>query len=197
MPNSTIRDRLLALAREDLATRERLAANGTLYSGYHPEMQAIHESNALALEEIIEEIGWPTKGRVGKDGSEAAWIIAQHAIGLPEFQRRCLSAIKGAVQQDEAPAWQYAMLLDRIRVFEGRTQLYGTSFDWDEEGNMSPLPIEASDLVDHRRLAVGLPNLAEAIAAKRAETQNEPRPSDFHARQQSMHEWARDVGWRT
>jgi hypothetical protein len=39
----------------------------------------------------------------------------------------------------DAPALQAAMLEDRIRAFEGRPQRYGTQFDWDANGEPSPV----------------------------------------------------------
>ena len=36
----------------------------------------------------------PRRTSPGKDGAEAAWLIAQHAIGEPEFQRRALLLIQ-------------------------------------------------------------------------------------------------------
>ena len=41
--------------------------------------------------EIIEEFGWPLQSVVGKDGSEAAWLIVQHAVLEPEFQEECIN----------------------------------------------------------------------------------------------------------
>jgi len=194
--DAEIRDRLLSLARRDLETRERLAADGSLFDGYHPQMEAVHRENAAELERIIASIGWPGARLVGEDGAEAAWLIAQHAIGLPSFQRRCLDVLDAAAAAGDAPAWQPAMLLDRIRVFEGRPQVYGTSFDWDEAGMMSPLPIEDAEAVDSRRASVGLPPLSEATARYRTENEHQPRPADFAGRQREMLAWAKQVGWR-
>jgi hypothetical protein len=67
-----------------------LAASGALYEGYRPHMAAVHEKNALRLQDIIAEIGWPTECWVGKRAAEAAWLIAQHSIAHPDFQRSCL-----------------------------------------------------------------------------------------------------------
>jgi hypothetical protein len=108
-----LRDRLLALRDHDLAVRDRLAADGALFAGYHPEMQAVHEANAAELEAIVAGQGWPTAGLVGEDGADAAWLIAQHAIGLPAFQRRCLGAIAAAVadgprRPGRRPRWRTA-----------------------------------------------------------------------------------------
>jgi hypothetical protein len=63
------------------------------------------------------------------------------------------------------------MLTDRIRVLEGRAQLYGTQFDWDQNGVMSPLPIEDEPGVDQRRAQLGLEPLAQAISHRRLNAQ--------------------------
>jgi hypothetical protein len=194
--DTTLGDQLLALAQRDLDVRGRLAADGSLYDGYHPEMQAVHEQNAAALDEIVLAHGWPDAAMVAAEAAEAAWLVVQHAISRPSFQRRCLECLQAAAAGGGVPAWQPAMLLDRIRVFEGRPQIYGTSFDWDEAGNMSPLPIEDPDDVDARRAEVGLPPLVEAIARHRARSASEPKPADWSVRQQQMAQWARAVGWR-
>ena len=194
--SSSLKEQLIALAQRDLQTRERLAADQSLFNGYHPEMQAVHKENATILKCVIDAHGWPTPEIAGEDGAEAAWLIAQHAIGLPDFQRKCLRLLKEAGSSGAVPAWQAAMLLDRICIFEGKPQVYGTSFDWDEDGLMSPLPIADPANVDVRRTAVGLPPLAEAIARHRAQAEMEPKPTSYSERQRSMEEWAKVVGWR-
>lgn len=190
MIDKALRRHLTGMAARDLETRERLAADGSLFEGYHPEMRAVHEANARELGAIVEARGWPTADEAGEDGAEAAWLVAQHAIGLPAFQRACLAALREA----GSPAWQAAYLEDRIRTLEGRPQLYGTQFDWDEEGVMSPHPIEAPAEVDARRAAVGLPPIAEAEARLRAESG--PKPADLAARRAEMDAWAHETGWR-
>lgn len=190
--NGELRDGLLALAAKDERVRARLAADGSLFQGYHPEMEAVHLANAAALETILAEHGWPSEALAGADGAEAAWRIVQHAIGLPDFQRRCLALQREAAGRCEIPAWQPAWLDDRIRSFEGRPQLYGTQFDWDEDGLMSPLPIEEPEKVDERRSALGLPPLAEAIARHRRESGTEPPRQD--RRERAL--WLVKTGWR-
>lgn len=89
-PDESLRQALLAMKEEDLSVRAALIAEGVLSDGYHPRMEAVHRSNAARLTGIIERYGWPGKSLVGEDGAEAAWLIAQHAIGDPPFMRRCL-----------------------------------------------------------------------------------------------------------
>jgi hypothetical protein len=182
---------LLAMAAADLATRERLAADGSLFDGYHPEMRAVHERNADRLGSIIDQHGWPDPALVGPDAAEAAWLVAQHAISRPTLMRAVFELLHGG---DAVPAWQLAMLEDRIRVFEGRKQRFGTQFDWDAAGEMNPKPIEQPDQVDTCRADAGLPPLAEAIAQHRA--RGEPRPSDWAKRQAEAEAFVREVGWR-
>ncbi|WP_419319780.1 DUF6624 domain-containing protein [Caulobacter sp. ErkDOM-E] len=189
-------DRLVALAAQDLETRERLAKDGSVFDGYHPEMQVVHEANAGELEKIIEAVGWPTRQLVGDEGAEAAWLIAQHAIGLPRFQRKCLELLQSAVASGDAPAWQMAMMLDRILTYEGRPQVYGTSFDWDDDGQLSPGPIEDPGGVDQRRAEIDLEPLETAVSKLRSRDANHRPPADMADRRRRMDEWARQVGWR-
>jgi hypothetical protein len=187
----------MALAAHDLKTRELLAQDGSLFDGYHPEMQAVHEANARELDTIIAHAGWPSRKLVGDDGAEAAWLIAQHAIGLPQFQRDCLKLLKAAVAAGDAPGWQMAMMLDRVRTYEGRHQVYGTSFDWDDDGQLSPRPIEDPDGVDQRRSEVGLEPLQEGIDRLRARDAAQLPPADVAEHRRRMDEWAHLVGWRS
>src|ERR1043165_1783960 len=114
-PDENLRRELLAMLEEDLSVREELAAEGSLFDGYHRRMQAVHRRNAARLAEIIEQYGWPGRGLVGDDAARAAWMIVQHAISEPDLQRRVLVLIKEAAASGEAPLWQAAMLEDRIR----------------------------------------------------------------------------------
>lgn len=194
--DETLRRRLLAMAAEDAAVRARLAADGSLFEGYHPEMRAVHEANADALAETVAKKGWPRTAQVGEDGAEAAWLIVQHAISRPALCREVLAELQRLGAAGEAPKWQAAYLEDRIRTFEGRPQLYGTSFDWDEEGRMSPRPIEDPEGVDARRAAVGLGPMQDAIVRQRASAAGQTVPADLDQRRREMQAFAQSVGWR-
>ena len=189
--------RLLEMAEHDLAVREELLRTGELFDGYHPRMEAVHVANAHALEALLED-AWPSVEQVGEDGQRAAWLIVQHAISVPLFQRRCLALLQSAVERHAAPAMQLAMLTDRICTLEGRPQRYGTQFDWDANGELSPLPLEDAARVDEWRAQVGLEPLAETSARHRREAlkHNEHVPADHAQRRAEQEAWARRVGWR-
>jgi hypothetical protein len=189
---------LVRMAEEDQVVRAELAREGHLFRGYHPRMAEVHSRNAERLEEIIRERGWPGRSVAGERGARAAWLVLQHAIAYPALMRRGLALLREAVASGQVSAAELAMLEDRISVLEGRPQRYGTQYDWDERGEMSPLPIEDPDGVDDRRLSVGLPRLAENTQRVREGTQaaGEQPPPDPAQRRQEAETWARMVGWR-
>lgn len=195
--NTEIKHKILEMRALDDRVRARLVQEGTLYDGYHPEMEAVHNQNAEGLEKIIDQIGWPTAELVGAEASNAAWIIAQHAISKPEFQRRCLALLKENAHQ--IPPAQVAALEDRILVFEGKPQIYGTNFDWDQNGEMNPSPIQNPQHVEELRKKMGLGTLAEATARirKTIADENAKPPADLAKRSQEFLVWARRVGWRS
>jgi hypothetical protein len=193
-----LHEELLAMAGEDGAMRERLVEDGSLFDGYNPLMAIVHRRNGDRLSEIVEAHGWPGRSLVGDDGADAAWLVLKHAIGDPGLQRRCLPLLELAAAGGEIPPWHFATLLDGIRFYEGRPQVYGSMFDWDDNGELAPWPIEQAEQVDQRRALVGLPPLAEQIQSVRmaAGAEGDRRPADPAARRREADEWARSVGWR-
>ncbi|MDJ0907253.1 MAG: hypothetical protein QNJ00_06195 [Woeseiaceae bacterium] len=195
--NKHLLEELCELASLDERTRSELVASGELFDGYHPRMAAVHAANAAALERIVNEWGWPGKSLVGEKGADAAWTVLQHSIGYPGLQRSCLPLLEDAATAGEVPAHQPAFLEDRICCFEGRPQRYGTQLDWDENGELSPLPLQEPDRVDSYRASVGLGPLSERVEQARIEARDEGAtpPEDFEQWQRDKKAWARSVGW--
>ena len=176
----------------DQAVRAELAADGSLFEGYHPRMAAVHDANAARLRAIIADHGWPVESLVGSDGAKAAHRIAQHSINHPEFMRECRRLLDEASAHGEVPRWQFAYIDDRIRVFEGSPQRYGTQWRDGPEG-LEPYPIEDRDHVDERRAALGLPSLDELRASLKPEVVLDAERVR-RLREQEL-EWRRAVGW--
>jgi len=189
---------LVAAARRDLETRARLVESGELFGGYHPEMEKVHDENAALLARVFDDIGWPGRREFGDDGAGAAFLILQHAIGHPDLQRRGLALILDAIPEGQANPLDAAYLADRIAIFEGAEQTFGTQFDWDANGQLSPAPVRDPESLDERRASVGLPPIAETIANMRANAaaENETAPPDLAERRVAYDAWARKAGWR-
>lgn len=197
--NEALRAELLSREKADLDVRARLLAEGVLSDGYHPDMEAVHLANAARLDELIRTVRrFPGKADAGEDGAQAAWRILVHAISSPDFMRAAITLFEQAVVDGQQPAARLAALIDRVRYNEGKPQLYGTIFDWDDSGQLGVGPIEDQARVDERRAKAGLPPLAAALAAQRraAAEAGEKPPKNPAAKRSELDRWARKVGWR-
>jgi hypothetical protein len=125
-------------------------------------MQAADGENLPWLQGVVAERGWPGASLVGVDGAHAAWLLAQHAVADPAFQRRCLELLSAAVEAGEATERELAYLTDRVLVVEGAPQLYGTQLRRRGD-HFEPCDLSDPDGVDERRAAVGLGPLAEYL----------------------------------
>ncbi len=189
--NEDLRKTLLEMTAKDARVREELAKTGELFDGYAEKMEAVHLENAAELEKMIDEFGWTGISLVSKDGAEAAWLIVQHAISLPEFSRRCLKLLEKAVSENEAEKYQLAYLQDRIAFFEGKPQKYGTQSDWNADGKMQVWTLEDAEKVNEFRAEIGLKPLGNLIWES-----NENVPENFAERQLQGEEWLKKVGWQ-
>ncbi len=192
-----IAQQIIALKEADIALRDELIEQGQLWNGYNKKMENLHIKNAKSLDKIIKSIGYPTIDKVGVEASEAAWLVIQHAISLPAFMKRCLNLLNESVDKGSADPIQLAYLSDRIAVYEGRPQRYGTSYDWDESGELNPKPYDDLTKVNQRRKLLGLNSVEEqtVLMRRRVEAEGEQPPSDYKNRNQRYIDWRKEVGW--
>lgn len=190
--DQALRAELVRMDEYDQAVRAELAADGSLFDGYHPRMAAVHDSNAVRLRAIIATHGWPTECLVGAGGAKAAHRIAQHSINHPDFMRECRRLLDEASEKGEVPRWQFAYIDDRIRVYEGLPQRYGTQWRGGPDG-IEPYPLEDSAHVDERRSALGLPSLAEMRASAPPKRAWDPEAAQRYEERELA--WRRSVGW--
>jgi len=195
--NQGLRELLVSFKESDCALRRAILQDGSLYDGYDAEMEALHIKNAEILYGILTEYGWPGKSLVGNDGSDAAFMIAQHSISKPNLQRGFLEYLKGAVAEGEASPVQAACLEDRILFNEGKAQKYGMMFDWNEQGELYT-NVDDTTMANERRLKLGLKSIEEAVKLHRKEIEEEKGgpPVDFHEHKRKELAWAKRVGWR-
>jgi hypothetical protein len=112
----------------------------------------IDRRNTDRMKSIIEEIGWPTISKVGREASHMAWLLLQHADHDVDFQKSCLALLKSEPPHEIQPK-EIAYLDDRVRVREGIPQLFGTQFYTSEEGVFGPNPIEDPEHLEERLAA--------------------------------------------
>jgi uncharacterized protein DUF6624 len=133
-------------------------------------IRTIDQAHAARLKEIVEHVGWPTRNMVGLKATQAAYMVIQHAGDDSAFQNQCLALMVDLVEDGELPASYVALLTDRIRVFQGEPQVFGTQMAMasDEHGMLVPtptVPIEDPEHLDDRRKLMGMPPHGEFASA--------------------------------
>ncbi|MBE0593675.1 MAG: hypothetical protein IH616_14880 [Gemmatimonadales bacterium] len=86
----------------------------------------------------------------------------------------------------------FAYMDDRIRVFEGRPQRFGTQLDLTPDGPRVH-ELEDPSQVDAWRKGAGLPVLEAALA--RAQADPLPLPEEYAAKKAAASLWRQEAGW--
>lgn len=159
--NDTLRTQLLEAA--GLAAGPLVSPAQT---GVEFEHQAFAETPAakdmikrLTALAAVRGAEWPSKSVVGAAGVHAVFLLAHRDTG---FARAALHHMMEAGPA-ESPAADVATLEDRLRLYWGRKQIYGTQFIIDAKGNPVLAPMEDSAHADLRREDAGLPPLKLSI----------------------------------
>jgi len=163
--DASLRLELLKRVQTDRAIRWELIAKG-ISDEISARMRAIDEDNTTRMKAIVQQYGWPGPELVGKDGSQAAFTLVQHADLA--FQKEMLPLVKRAYGAGGLSGNNFALLQDRVLVRDGKPQIYGTQLNYTGP-EVIPYPIEDEQNVDRRRAELGMPSLAEYLeSTKRA-----------------------------
>lgn len=102
--------------------------------------------------------GFPFKNKEPYEVYKAAFILSLHANPefLTEIEKIFNNAEEGAVDPEHR-----AYFIDKLRLYEGKQQLYGTQFKRLPDKSIEFLPIEEPKNVDVRRKEIGLSTLEE------------------------------------
>ena len=146
-----LRRELLEMKKKDQDARTEALPGGSRY------IYLIQKQNLTRLKEIVAQVGWPTTSMVGTDGSEAAWLLVQHADSEPAFQLQVLTTLEPLVRTGDISPKDYAYLYDRTHT----PQRYGTQGECDAGAVWHPRAIESGGEVDQRRAAIGLPPMRD------------------------------------
>ena len=159
-----LREELIKMEREDQTIRNEMIKNGADHpdKAIEARMAVIDGANTRRMKEIVKRYGWPGPELVAADGAQAAFLLVQHSPDLA-FQQAMLPLVRRSYESGRLSAWNYALLVDRLLVREGRPQVYGMALEpWTgKEPVLYPIEDEAN--VDKRRARIGLPPLREYL----------------------------------
>lgn len=109
--------------------------------------------NERKLLELLDDYGWPTASSVTEFAAAGAALIINHTSY--EIRAQYFPLLEEAFKKGEAQPLRYAKMRDRLLVEEGKEQLYGTQWKFDNSKKI-PYPIEKPEEVDKRRAEIGL-----------------------------------------
>ncbi|SNV32136.1 Uncharacterised protein [Chryseobacterium taklimakanense] len=127
--------------------------------------------NLIKIEGIIKEYGYPGKSLVGTPLNSTVFLVVQHSE-LPIIEKY-FPIIKEAGKKGELSMTSVAMMEDRMLMYQGKKQIYGTqvsgkkiidSETQKESWEYFVWPIEDSENVNKRRKQIGFEESIEEYA---------------------------------
>lgn len=129
-------------------------------------VQEIDSVNLVAIEKIIEQYGYPGKSLVGEPANQAVFYVIQHSP--LEILEKYFPIMVDAQKKGDISGVSLAMMEDRILMYKGQEQIYGTQIkgmeNKDGEWIYFLWPLEDQDSVEIKRKQVGFEeNLEEYL----------------------------------
>lgn len=130
------------------------------------EIHDIDSVNQIQVSAILSKYGWLPQSKVGEKATDALFYVVQHARSA--MMAEYLPALKKSAQEGEAKKHFPAMMEDRLLMFQGKKQLYGTQATsmLREDGSMVIWPVKGSKKVNKRRKEAGFTTTVEENAAR-------------------------------
>lgn len=133
---------------------------------YSKKVMAVDSVNQTRVMPIIEKYGWLPKSKIGEKAASAIFYVVQHSN--TETIEKYLPQMEALAKKGEASATDAAKMRDRLLMFQGKKQIYGTqAASWVRpEGKQVIWPIEDVENVNKRRKQVGFTTTVEENAQK-------------------------------
>ena len=135
---------------------------GILVSEIAMAMTTRDHANTIWLKDIVAAQGWPTRSKVGDAGSDAAWLLVQHADADPAFQALVLRLMAPLVKTGDLNPKNYAYLYDRVMLKLVGKQRYATQLTC-RGGRYVPQAVEDDSMMETLRRDAGLDPLPKYI----------------------------------
>jgi hypothetical protein len=118
------------------------------------------DANLVKVNKILSQYGWLGPQDVGFNGSQALFMVIQHAD--LKTQQKYLPLIKKAEKEGRILSSNLAILQDRIAMREWKKQIYGSQGFKDKATGISYIyPMINPDKLDKRRKSMGLVPMKE------------------------------------
>ncbi len=106
------------------------------------------------LEDLVLRCGWPSATAFGPRAGEYAFLVVQHAP--VSVQKRYFPLIEAAAKAGELPMRFWGSLHDRMQVFNGKPQRFGSQICRAGTKKFVACEVEDIDEIDVRRAEIGM-----------------------------------------
>ena len=162
-----LRDELLGMLKLDQDERNKCTSGDAEFQSQCLARLAetIDARHTKRLEEIFVMHGLPDTGMVGEEGLKAFLIMLQHAPD-DTLRIKVESSITRAFKRKEVKPQDYANYIDRLRLHQGKLQIYGSGFET-KDGKLVLSPTVDLKNLEKRRKKIGLPPMSEYVKVLR------------------------------
>jgi hypothetical protein len=162
-----LRDELLAMLKLDQEERNKCTVGDAEFQSrclvrLAETIDAVHTKR---LEQIFAEHGLPDTKMVGAEGLKAFMVMLQHSPN-ETLRTKAEKAITKAFERKELTPLDYANYIDRLRLRQGKLQIYGSGFEI-KDGKLVLSPTLDLKNLEKRRRKIGLPPMSEHIKVLR------------------------------
>jgi len=157
----------------------------------HKEVEAFYEyglKNADFLSPVYDQFGWPGPDIIGRDGTDACFMLAASATLNGPFQARTAALLHDSVEVGKAFGACYASIIDRYLALSGKKTIYGSMSDIDDHGKLElSMNVVDPENLDKRRALVGYePFLVHKEYLRKQNEGDEPNPERWKYHQNDI-----------
>jgi len=167
-PYAILRAELEDMYLSDQGIRERVATMTSFDGTIVAEMNRTDSLNQLRLGQFLAAYGWLPRSKIGDQAADGIFYVIQH--GPVEVMEQYLEDLQGLASQREADPTHAALMEDRILMYRGKRQRFGTQarsrLTADGQTEYYIWPIEDIEMVNERRAAAGFEQSVEENAAR-------------------------------
>jgi hypothetical protein len=106
---------------DSLSDAEAEAAQAAIWR----DIDVLDAANTARLKVLLPKDGWFRASRDGAQTATNAWLIVQHSPDNA-FMAQVLARMGPLARRGEVNGRDYALLLDRVEMFKGKPQIYGS-----------------------------------------------------------------------
>jgi hypothetical protein len=124
------------------------------------EMKIKNEEISKEFKDFVRDNGFPFKNIVSEEIYKASIALSLH---LPIADLKDMFEMINNLDSDKFSLSDKAFFIDKIRIADGKPQLYGTQTRRSENNEICLVEVEDEENLEKRRLGVGLESMSEYL----------------------------------